>query len=100
MLTWGHPPFWAVKQPTSLFLLLKDLGPGLWPSSSALHLSLTAQGGSPQEESLQSGFSSHQPTATGPAPGGGPSHVLGSSWKWPEEQAQGCSVPAQVSRAE
>lgn len=31
MLTWDHPPVWAVKQPTSLFLLLKDLGPGLCP---------------------------------------------------------------------
>lgn len=31
MLTWDHPPVWAVKQPTSLFLLLKDLGPDLCP---------------------------------------------------------------------
>lgn len=45
------------------------------------------------------GLSSDQPTATCPAPGEGPSHVLRSSWKWPEEQAQGCLVPAQVSNS-
>lgn len=44
------------------------------------------------------------PIATGPAPGKARAMFPRGSWKWPEEQAQGCSIPCpgvqQASRAE
>lgn len=54
MLMWDHPPVWAVKQPTSLFLLLKDPGLGLCLQQlCSSHPSPSTRSSSP-EESLQS----------------------------------------------